>query len=89
MSDFDALIAEVDSIDCDPHIKTRFRRVLARFAGQEIYFSHQALVRRERRQLIAKLAGMSYSRDDLARMLSERWGVSRRTARRWVAQYHA
>lgn len=89
MSDFDALLAELEAIDGDPRTKRRVRQVLARFTGQEIYFSHSALVQRERRQLISRLASQSYPRDELARILSARWGVSLRTAQRWVARIDA
>ncbi len=89
MSDFDALLAELESIDGCPRTKGRVRQVLARFAGQEIYFSHAALIQRERRQLISRLAGCDYRRDELVRLLSDRWGVSPRTARRWAARFDA
>lgn len=87
MSDFDALLAELESIEGDPRTKGRVRAVLARFAGQQLYFSHSALVARERRLLMSRLAQESYPRAELVRILSERWGVSQRTAQRWVSQH--
>ncbi len=86
MSDFDALLAELESIEGDPRTKSRVRAILARYAGQQVYFSHAAIMQRERRQLLARLAGQAYRRFELVRIISERWGVSLRTARRWVAR---
>jgi hypothetical protein len=89
MSDFDAMLAELESIEGDPRTKSRVRRVLARYAGQRVWISHQALVAFERRHLLARLAREHYDRSDLVRIIAERWGVTRSTARRWVAQFHA
>lgn len=89
MSDFDALLAELEAIDGDPRTKSRVRQVLARYAGQRVWISHQALVAFERRHLLARLARERYDSTELARIISERWGVTRRTAQRWVRSFNA
>ena len=87
MSDFDALLADLESIDGDPRTKSRVRQVLARYAGQRVWISHQTLVAFERRHLLSRLAIERYDRAELARIISARWGVSRRTAYRWVERF--
>lgn len=88
MSNFDALLAELDSIECDQRVKKRVFHVLARYAGREMLFSSHAFVRHERRRLVESLMNQSYPRNEIVRMLSARWCVSQRTVRRCLHSLH-
>jgi hypothetical protein len=85
MSDLLALLADIEALDCDQRIKRRFIDLLGKYSGQRLYISRSILVAHERRSLLQHLAHQRYSRSDLVRILSERWGVARRTAQRWVS----
>ncbi|MGQ9815608.1 MAG: helix-turn-helix domain-containing protein [Candidatus Roseilinea sp.] len=87
-SAFEALIADLEALDCDPRAKSRFRQLLAQFTGKRMWFSQQALVAMERQRLIARLA-LDYDRAELVRIIAERWNVSHRTAYRWVKRFNA
>lgn len=83
--EFEALLAELESVEGCPRTKSRVRAVLSRYAGQRMRLSHAAIIAFERRALLARFASESYPRAELVRMLSERWGISRRQARRWIS----
>jgi hypothetical protein len=83
MSDFAALLAELDALDGCPRTKRRVRELLGRYAGRRLFVSRFDLRAAERRDALRQLLSTS-PRDGLARLIVERWGVSPRTARYWV-----
>lgn len=89
MSDFDALLADLESLDGPPRLKRQIREILWRYGGQVIYINHSAIKIRERQALILSLARAGYPRDELVRIAALRWGVTPNAARRWVAARHA
>jgi hypothetical protein len=85
VSDFAALLTDLEAIESTPRLKRQIRAVLWRYAGRVLYVNQSAILARERQDLLLTLARAGYPRSDLVRMLAERQGVSLRSAQRWVS----
>jgi len=84
MTVFATLLDEIDAIEGCPRTKRRVREVLARHCGERIQISDLALRARDRISTLRQLEGRSHT--EKVHILVERWGVSRRTAERWVSR---
>ena len=83
-TEFNRLLLDLDALDGCPRTKRRVRDLLWRYSGLDLYVSRRALMRAERAEALQSLADGRYSRAERVRILSERWGVTRSTSRRWV-----
>lgn len=88
MSDFAALLADLDAIDGDPRTKRRVRDLLARYAGRRLYICiTQADLRSERLETVERLTRAGYSRSELIGILAERWGITRAAVKWWLKNH--
>lgn len=89
MSDFAALLTDLEALDGPPRLKRQIRAILWRYAGRVLYINQSAILERERQALLLSLAQAGYPRSELVRMVSERWGVTPNAARRWINSQNA
>jgi len=83
MSEFGALIQEILNLDGCPVTKRRvLDRIFAR-AGSTLYVPTTSKDREHRRKVVRAIVS-TYNRAEAVRVIAIRFGVSKRTARRWT-----